>query len=90
MPRIQDHDFMKLCAEFASLRSISLASARRHIDILATKEGLMKIEEKKSLAKKLIKQSRSLLESSNKETPGSQLDNLLEALAEEENFMLED
>ena len=90
MPRIQDHAFVKLCAELANLRSISLASARRHVEILATKEGFKKLEEKKSLAEKLIKQSRSLLESSNQETPASQLDNLLEALAEEENFMLED
>ena len=90
MPRIQDHAFMKLCAELATLRSISLASARRHIEILATKEGLKNIEEKKTLAAKLIKDSRSLSESSNKDTPGNQLDNLLEALAEEENFMLED
>ncbi len=90
MAQIQDHGFMKLCAELASLRSISLASARRQVEILSAKEGLTTLEEKKTLAQKLITESLSTSNSSTKETPGNQLDKLLEALAEEENFMLED
>ena len=80
---------MKLCAELASRLSISLASARRKVELVAAKDGVKDVNSKKSIAERLL--NEDLIRSKSEEFSASaQLDELLEALAEEENFMVED
>tara|TARA_Y100001968_G_C18999902_1_gene545388 strand:+ start:134 stop:403 length:270 start_codon:yes stop_codon:yes gene_type:complete len=89
MPKIDDHSYLKLCAELASCLSISLSSARRKVELALTRQGKQGLDERKVIAEKMLKEA--LLEAKNEEKGASfQLDKLLEALAEEENFMVED
>ncbi len=91
MPRMNDHGYMSLCAELASLKSISLAAARRQIEIVAAKEAVKDPLGKKNIAQRLIQQIQSnAKDKSIHPSHAQQLDKLLEALAEEENFMIED
>ena len=80
---------MKLCAELASGLSISLASARRKVELIASKDGVKDLNARKSIAEDLINQAR-IRNKSDDISASAQLDGLLEALAEEENFMVED
>ncbi len=89
MAGINDREYLKNCAELAACLSISIASARRKVEITAAKEGSRELEARKSIAKNLLKKANALQVEGNN-TPGANLDNLLEALAEEENFMIED
>ncbi len=80
---------MKLCAELASRLSISLASARRKVELVAAKDGVKDLKSRKSIAERLL--NEDLIRSQSEDSSSSaQLDELLEALAEEENFMVED
>tara|TARA_B100001964_G_scaffold32069_1_gene33659 strand:- start:2669 stop:2938 length:270 start_codon:yes stop_codon:yes gene_type:complete len=89
MAAIQDHAFVKLCAELASCLSISLASARRQVDLAASREGVKDLEARITIAKRLLEEARSRPRDG-KGAPGNQLDQLLKAVAEDENFMTED
>ncbi|HGY5544524.1 MAG: hypothetical protein AB8A71_02215 [Prochlorococcus sp.] len=89
MAAIQDHAFVKLCAELASCLSISLASARRQVDLAASREGVKDLEARITIAKRLLEEARSRRREG-KGAPGNQLDQLLKAVAEDENFMTED
>ena len=84
MPKINDHAYMKICAQIASCESISLASARRKVELVLAKRGKKGVYEHISAAQKLLDD----VNKNGKST--SQLDDLLKALAEEENFMTED
>tara|TARA_Y100001968_G_scaffold47153_1_gene37368 strand:+ start:27497 stop:27769 length:273 start_codon:yes stop_codon:yes gene_type:complete len=90
MPSIEDHSYLKICAELASCLSISLSSARRKVELAVAKEGKKGLDERKSMAKNLLKSA--LLDCKNNKAQGanSQLDELLQALAQDENFMIED
>ncbi len=88
MSAIQDHAYLKICAEIASCLSISLAAARRRVELAAAKEGVKDLQRRKEIAKQLLEEARSSLK--NEIGPGKQLDDLLKALAEDENFMIED
>ncbi len=89
MPGIKEHDYLKIVAELASCLSISIAAASKKVEILAAKKGVKDSSSKKELAGQMLKEARELsLEEESSMT--SQLDNLLEALAEEENFLVED
>ena len=80
---------MKLCAELASRLSISLASARRKVELAAAEDGVKDLKSRKSIAERLL--NEDLIRSQSEDSSSSaQLDELLEALAEEENFMVED
>ncbi len=80
---------MKLCAELASRLSISLASARRKVELVAAKDDIKDLKSRKSIAERLL--NEELIRRQSEDTSSSaQLDELLEALAEEENFMVED
>ena len=89
MVAIEDKAFLRICAELAKSLSISLASARRQVDLSAAKQGVKDLESRKAIAEDLLLKARANLQS---ETDGSakQLDHLLKALAEDENFMVED
>ena len=80
---------MKLCAKLASLLSISLAAARRKVELVAAKEAVKGLNDRKLIAERLLDEASQRRESA-EVSDSVQLDNLLEALAEEENFMVED
>ncbi|KGG13609.1 hypothetical protein EV05_0266 [Prochlorococcus sp. MIT 0601] len=80
---------MKVCAELASCLSISIAAASKKIDIVAAKQGAKDLASRKKVAQLMLDEARALaLKGESSIT--SQLDTLLEALAEEENFLVED
>ena len=89
MSPIEDHAYMKICAELASCLSISLASARRQVEIAAARDGGKDLNARKVIAKRLVTIAHTS-KSSEGLSASAQLDELLEALAEEENFMVED
>ena len=89
MAPIEDHAYMKLCADLASCLSISLASARRQVELTVAREGVKDLTSKKTIAERLLDDARSRQESEGISS-STQLDHLLTALAEEENFMIED
>ena len=64
-------------------------SCKKKIDLACASKGVRDISSRKEIAKKLLDEAiNSSLKDGNSIT--NQLDNLLEALAEEENFMTED
>ncbi len=89
MAGMEDHAYLKLCAQLASCLSISIASARRKVELEAIKDGTRDLSTRKQIADRLLEEARS---NSNQEDSSSsaQLDELLTALAEDENFMVED
>ena len=89
MPVIEDKDFLRICAELAKCLSISLAAARRKVDLSAAQQGVKDLEARKAIAEKLLKNARLSLQK-DKDPSAQQLDQLLVALAEDENFMVED
>ena len=89
MPLIEDHHYLKICAELASTLSISIAAARRKIEVAAAKEGKKDLQSRKEIAQKILNQTLENEEKQNDSTSKS-FDQLLQALKEEENFMLED
>ena len=87
MAAIQDRDYLRLCAELASMLSISQASARRRVDQQAAQDGARDVESRKAVATSLLEAAKTQqLEGS----ASSNLDTLLEAEAKDEHFMLED
>ena len=89
MAPLEDHAYMKLCAKLASLLSISLAAARRKVELVAAKEAVKGLNDRKLIAERLLDEA-SQRKKSAEVSDSVQLDELLEALAEEENFMVED
>ena len=89
MPLIEDHHYLKICAQLASRLRISIAAARRKVEVAAAKEGKKDLPSRKEIAQKLLEK---ILDDKEKETysVSSSFDELLKALKEEENFMLED
>ena len=88
MAAINDHAYLKICADIASCLSISLAAARRRVELLAAKQGLKDLQSRKEIAQQLLKEA--LTSAQEDVAPAAHLDGLLKALAEEENFMIED
>ena len=89
MPLIEDHHYLKICAQLASSLSISIAAARRKVEVAAAKEGKKDLESRNEIAQKILDQ---IIEDEIKqcESASASFDQLLKALKEEENFMLED
>ncbi len=89
MAAIEDHGYVKICAELAACLSVSIASARRQVDLVASREGARDLPSRKEIAERLLeKAQQSCTKTEN--SSAFQLDQLLEALAEDENFMVED
>ena len=80
---------MKLCAELANRLSISLASARRKVELVAAKDAVKDLNARKLIVERLIDEAHRQ-NNSEDGSASAQLDELLEALAEEKNFMVED
>ena len=89
MAALQDHDYLKICAELASCLSISIASARRQVELAAMREGVKDLDSRKAIAERLLQEAKSQASSSAK-AASAQLDQLLKAVAKDENFMVED
>ncbi len=89
MARIDDHDYLKIIAKLASCLSISIAAAKKKIDLVCASQGVRDLSSRKEIANKiLLEAEKNSLKEGDSIT--NQLDNLLEALAEEENFLVED
>ena len=81
----QDKDYVTACGKLASALSISIAAARRKVDVVASKEGV------RDPAGRLLIAQRLLLESEGVGQQSRQLlDVLLEAVAEEANYLGDD
>ena len=89
MPLIEDHHYLKICAQLASSLSISIAAARRKVEVAAAKEGKKDLQSRKEIAQKILDQIIKEDKNHSKSASAS-FDKLLKALKEEENFMLED
>ena len=89
MPLIEDHHYLKICAELASSLSISIAAARRKVEVVAAKEGKKDLQSRKEIAEKILKQTIDNDQKQNYSASES-FDQLLKALKDVENFMLED
>ena len=89
MPLIEDHHYLKICAQLASALSISIAAARRKVEVAAAKQGKKDLQSRKEIAQKILDQT---IEDDKKhsDSASASFDQLLKALKEEENFMLED
>ena len=89
MPLIEDHHYLKICAQLASALSISISAARRKVEVAAAKERKKDLQSRKEIAQKILEQT---LNQDKKQSlsASESFDELLKALKEEENFMLED
>jgi len=89
MPLIEDHHYLKICAQLASSLSISIAAARRKVEVAAAKEGKKDLLSRKQIAQRILDQA---IEEDKKQSDSASasFDKLLKALKEDENFMLED
>jgi hypothetical protein len=85
MAGISDRDYCAACAQLASALGVSLAAARRRVDIKAAQAGLRDTAAKIALAGELLADAEA-------NSSGNQalLTSLLEATAAEANFMTED
>ena len=57
MPLIEDHHYLKICAQLASSLSISISAARRKVEVAAAKEGKKDLQSRKDIAQKILKQT---------------------------------
>ena len=89
MPLIEDHHYLKICAQLASSLSISIAAARRKVEVAAAKEGKKDLQSRKKIAQNILDQILKEDTKTSKSASAS-FDELLKALKEEENFMIED
>ena len=89
MAKIDDHEYLKVCAQLASCQTISIAAAKKKIDLACASKGVRDISSRKIIAMKILQEAKET-SLNQKDNTINQLDSLLEALAEEENFMLED
>ncbi|MEI6829980.1 MAG: hypothetical protein WCK64_09070 [Synechococcaceae cyanobacterium ELA445] len=80
-----NHAYAVACGRLATLLHISLASARRRVDLKASQEGLRAIDAKIELAERLTEEARS-----GSTAQALLLDSLLEAVQSEANFLDED
>ena len=81
----QDKDFVTACGRLASALSISIASARRKVDLVAAREGVRDKPGRLLIAQRLLLESEGVGQQSRQ-----LLDVLLEAVEEEENYLGDD
>ena len=89
MPAIQDHDYLRLCAELATQLGISQSSARRKVELAASRTGAKDLTSRKQVAASLLSEAQDERKKANHDQ-GQVLDHLLEAEPLDEKFMLED
>ena len=89
MPAIQDHDYLRLCAELATELGISQSSARRRVELAANQTGAKDLTSRKEVATTLLADAQNE-RSKGEHDQGHVLDRLPEAEPLDEKFMLED
>ncbi len=85
---INDREYLKICADIASVMSISLSSAKKKVEIKVSKFKQTSIEEKRHIAKDILLKCKK-----DKEMGKSSVqifDELMATLGDDENFMVED
>ena len=85
---INDHEYLKICANIAKLLSISLSSAKKKVEIQIAKNGSKTIEEKRKIAQDLL--SICEKDNLNKINSSKILDQLMATLDGDDNFLTED
>ena len=85
---INDREYLKICAEIAKVMSISLSSAKKKVEIQIAKECSKSIEDKRQVANKLLNICKK--DESRKFSSSKILDQLLESLDGQDNFLTED
>ncbi len=85
---INDREFLKICAEIASLMTISLASAKKKVEIQITHKGCKTIEEKRKVAKEVYETCKK--DSAHDLNSVQIFDELMESLDDNDNFLVED
>lgn len=85
MAGISDRAFTTACGRLASLLGVSLASARRKVEIRAARDGIRDTAGKLILAEALLAEAQSSDHDNH-----LLLTSLLEAVGSDENFMVED
>ncbi len=85
---INDRQYLATCSEIAKLLSVSLSSAKKKVEIQIAKKGSKTIEEKKQVAKDLLKKCEN--DNGNKLSSSKILDKLMSTLENEDNFITED
>ena len=80
-----DKDYVTACGRLATALSISIASARRKVDLVAAREGVRDPEGRLLIAQRLLLDSQGVSAESRQ-----LLDVLLEAVKEEENYIGDD
>ena len=81
----QDKDYATACGRLATALSISIAAARRKVDLVASREGVRDSTGRLLIAQRLLLESQGVGEESRQ-----LLDVLLEAVAEEANYLGDD
>ena len=89
MPAIQDHDYLRLCAELATQLGISQSSARRRVELAANKVGAKDLTSRKEVATTLLADAQNE-RAKGEHDQGQVLDHLLEAEPLDQKFMVED
>ena len=85
MAGITDRAYNTACSRLATRLGISQSSARRKVDIRAAAEGLKEADAKRDLAERMLAEADSAGVDN-----GQLLTSQLEAVGNDENFMIED
>jgi hypothetical protein len=85
MAPLEDRAYTQASSRLATLLSISIAAARRKVELAAVKDGIRDRAGKVTVAERLIEAATA-----NSASHGAMLDELLVAVASEMNFMDED
>tara|TARA_Y100001968_G_scaffold201805_1_gene185326 strand:+ start:428 stop:694 length:267 start_codon:yes stop_codon:yes gene_type:complete len=85
---INDRQYLKICAEIAKLLSVSISSAKKKVEIEIAKKGSRTIEEKRKVAQDLLLIYKK--DEINKFSSSKILDQLMETLDGDDNFLTED
>ena len=85
---INDREFLKICADIASLMSISIASAKKRVEIQITNQACKTIEEKRKVAKEVYENCKK--DSTNDLNSIKLFDDLMRSLDGNDDFLVED
>ena len=85
---INDRQYLEICSKIASLLSVSLSSAKKKVEIQIAKKGSKTIEEKRMVAKALLKTFEK--ENGDKLSSSKILDKLMSTIENGDNFITED
>ena len=85
---INDREFLKICADIASLMSISLASAKKKVEIQIANNECKTIDEKRKVAKEVYEKCKK--NNANDSNSIKILNDLMQSLDGDDDFLVED